>query len=466
MSVRERLLQVLPFIIALSYMAAFSVIDRYPYALSSPDDQGLFQRIAMNLLNRGAFSGSLTGQAVFCSTRPPLYPFILAFTWKVSGSTSLLPIRLIQGICYLLTLYLISKISTMVAGDRKYGLFSALFASIVPFAAAATNVILTESLTLFFLTMAVFLAVRFRTGAGRATLVALGASLGLLVLQRPTFMLIPALFLGYVLFSRKIKKKDIIPVVLLVTLPLTTVVAPWSMYARSETGSWSPVRAGVGFNLMQGILINNPSLLEDVLPHLREDVTDSADMSKRVDSLLLSRNEFLIHGDDFVPDISRLTGFCLATYISAWHPQPPAPRVINKCDQFLKKAALAWVKHHPFGFMRTIGANVGTLLSGDFQPLVYQRAGSDFLLYTVVLRWALYLSFVLGTILLLRRRRFHVVFFPLVIVFYIIIVHSSMHTEPRYFIYAYTFMPMSIPVLLPGYSFRDKSGSGRRDNLE
>ncbi len=446
-------------------MAAFSVLDNYPYALSSPDDQGLFQRIAMNLLNRGAFSGSLSGPAVFCPTRPPLYPLILALTWKISGGMSLLPIRIIQVVSYLLTLYLISQIASMVAGgDRKYGLFSALFASIIPFAAAATHVILTESLTLFFLTMAVFLAVKYRTKPSRFFLLLLGISLGLLVLQRPTFMLIPVVFLGYVLLSPKITKRNIIPVALLIMLPLTAVVAPWSLYARSETGSCALVRTGVGFNLMQGIVRSSPPLLDkffDDFRHFQAGDFDKNEMTGRIDALLHSKEDIPTQAGYFSPDIARLIDFALATYIATWHPQPPDPHRVIKCDLFLKKAASSWIRHYPLSFLRIVSANLNTLLLGDFQPLVYRQMEGYPYLYTAAVERVLWLLFAASTLVLLRRRQLNIVFFPLAIVLYLIIVHWPMHTEPRYFIYAYTFMPIAVAALVPGRLPRNESGPHR-----
>ncbi|MEJ2684287.1 MAG: glycosyltransferase family 39 protein [Candidatus Sulfobium sp.] len=437
-------------------MTAFSAVDSYPYSLSAPDDQGLFQRIALNILNRGAFSGSLAGKAIFCPTRPPLYPLILALTWKITGSTSLLPIRLIQAVCYLFTLYFISRIATMVAdGNRRYGLFSALFASLIPFAAAATHVILTESLTLFFLTVTVFFAVSFRTKSGLPSLFALGASLGLLILLRPTFMLIPALFLGYVLLSPKIKKKDVVPVVLAVVLPLAALVVPWTMYVKSETGTCTLVRTGVGLNLMTGILQNNPPLLEDVrknIVHFQKNAHagNDLDLIKERESLVRSGRDTLILGGQFPKHVLKLASFCAYKYISIWTSQPFTSSEIVECDQFLKKTALAWAEYHPFGYLQTVAANAATLMFGKFQPLVYHEIGPHLYLFTAAVRWAFLFFFIGGSVLLLKRRKFHVAFFPLALVFYIIIVHSPMHTEPRYFIYAYSFMGMVLPAFLPG----------------
>lgn len=457
----ERLLQILPFIIAISYMVIFSAADSYPYAFSSPNDQGLFQRIALNLLKGGNFSGSVAGRAVFCPIRPPLYSFVLALTWKISGGMSLLPIRLIQGCCYLLTLYFISRIGTIVAGgDRRYGLLSALFASVMPFAAAAAHVILTESLTLFLLTTSVFLAVRFGTNRGRASLAALGAILGLLILMRPTFMLIPGLFLLYVLFSLKIRKKEIVAVVLLIMLPLTAVVAPWTLYAKSETGAWSLVRTGVGFNIMQGIVRHNPRLLEKFFQdyrHFQTDASGNREITAGIDTLLRSKEDIPTQAGYFSPRIVKYINYALTTYIAAWQPRPPSARQIIECDRFLRKTAAVWIRHYPFHFSKIISANAENLLFGDFQPLVYQEIKGYLYLYTSVVKWALWLLFIAGTLVLLRQREFQIVFFPLAIVLYLIIVHSPMHTEPRYFIYAYTFMPMTLPALFQGPHERRES---------
>lgn len=113
---------VLPFFIAIFYMITFTMLDKYPYSAFETNDQGLSQRIASNLINQKAFSGADSLPFQFCPVRPPLYSFMLAGIWKISGNLSLMPVRVFQSFLYLLTLFLIYKIATIVSnGDRYYG---------------------------------------------------------------------------------------------------------------------------------------------------------------------------------------------------------------------------------------------------------------------------------------------------------------------------------------------------------
>lgn len=452
---QSRLFYALPFVISFVYMLAFSTLDGYEYPLSACDDQGLFQRIALNLLKNGVFSGSLGSKTFFCPTRPPLYPFILAMTWKITGSTSLVPIRLIQGISYLFSIYFIYRIATTVTeGDRRYGALSALVASLIPFGAAATHVVLTESLALFFLSLSVLLAVRFRTKPVPCLSLLLGISLALLVLQRPTFVLIPSVLFCYILFSPKVAAKNLLSLMLPLVLSFSVVLAPWTLYKLSESGSCSPVYA-TGFVLMQGIADNNPSLRENLLRHwsYSADVTaDGKSLRERLDTFLRAEKELTAGDIATLPDTWKLIDLTAATYLQAWQTEPPSAQAVIQSDSFLKKMAFIWMKNHPWQYAAVVAANVRTLLFGSYQPLIHHAIGGYLYLYTAAVKWGLYLLSFAGTLILVLQRRFHVVFFPLTIFFYLIIVHSMMHTEPRYFMYAYTFMPMTVPVLVLGRS--------------
>jgi len=354
----------------------------------------------------------------------------------------------------------------MVAGgNRKYGLYSALFASAIPFAAASTHVILTESLALVLLTLSVFLAVRFGTESGRSYIIALGISLGLLILQRPTFMLIPPLLLGYVLLSPRVGKKDIVPVVLLTVIPLCIVLTPWVLYAKSRTGSWAPVRAGVGYNIMSGILENNDSLRQTLIRYwddVRTGTPEGEALQKGLAAMSNVEKDATSWEIASLPETQRRIDLAAAIYLQEWQSSPPPAQAVIEADNFLKKMAFLWIRNHPGRFLAVIQSNVTTLMFGDYQPLAYQAVGGYGYLYAAAVKWGLYLFFLTGTALLTLQRRFHIVFFPFAIFFYTITVHSLMHTEPRYFMYVYTFMPITVPALLPGQYSWNKSGAGVR----
>jgi hypothetical protein len=88
------------------------------------------------------------------------------------------------------------------------------------------------------------------------------------------------------------------------------------------------------------------------------------------------------------------------------------------------------------------------LVLGKEQPLVYQQLAGPVYWYSYMIEIFLCLGFLAAAFSLLRAGQFNLAFFPVIIVIYIVIINSLMHTEPRYFVYAYLFMAMVIPSIV------------------
>jgi Dolichyl-phosphate-mannose-protein mannosyltransferase len=442
----------LPFLIASFYIFIFANIDRNSYPASAEDDQGLFQRIAGNILESRDFSGSVGHDKIFCPTRPPLYPYLIALTWRFTNTKSLLYVRAIQVVFYLLSLYLILKTSTNLAGgDTRYGIMSAIFASLIPHPAALTHVVLTESLAIFFLVLSVFLSVELRKKTNIVYLVLLGISLGLLNLQRPNFLLLPIILVGYIIFLSGKSKKEVFTSLVLVILTLVFTLLPWGMYRKIKIDSYTPSYTGVGFNVMLGIVERSPRLKKALLDEYSQMTGSNSNRKSyyvEMDKFLRSGAEIPIKCGGFTPYVTRLISLSMVTYVEAWHIDPaPADKVVL-ADAFLKKAALKWITKNPYEFLGSVFNNARNMVIGTDQPLVYQQLAGPVYWYSYMTKIFLCLGFLAALFSLLRAGQFNLAFFPIIIVSYIFIINSLMHAEPRYLVYAYLFMAMVIPSIV------------------
>ena len=443
----------MPYLIAVAYILLFAYLDKYPYDQGSLNDQGLFQRVAMNVIDSGKFSGSTNATKVFCPTRPPLYPLIMAFTWKITNSRSLVYIRSIQAICYLLSIFFIFRISTILAdGDTQYGILASLFASLIPHTAAVTHVILAESLGIFLLILAVWIMVRQKDEFRPFLLMLLGLILGLLTLQRPNFLYIPFFFAGYLICSLKYKTlKNIFACCVLIALPFTMVLLPWGLYKQAEkTYSYSPAY-GIGFDLMAGILEASPSQYNAFFPVPEEKnaSVDSKPLYGEMEEVFHSQHELLSPSTGyFTPRMEKLVAFSLRSYCGAWSLDPVPPETVIRTDRFLTKTVLTWIRAHPVKFLAVILNNAKNLIFGDYHPLIYQPFSGTLSQLVSISRLLLYLSFAAGILFALRSRRVRLAFVPLLIVLYLIALHSLMHADPRYFVYSYMLMAVAIPSVI------------------
>ena len=296
--------------------------------------------------------------------------------------------------------------------------------------------------------MSVFLAVQAYLKPCHFYLVLLGLSQGLLILARPIFIFIPLLFIGYIAYSKEILVKSFI-VLILSTL---FVVYPWMKYSKSQTNSWSLVNSGPGFALMMEIIGNNSFLLDEYQKDRQlfsSNQFDKQSMLKEIRVSLARARKYRNHYEEyFALERLKYINFALLTYLETWTLHPPDASYVSLCDRYLKKASYVWIRHNPLGFVRVIAANVSELILGDYQPLVYQRLSGYIYFYSMFIKNTLLILFFVSTIVLVRLHYFHILFFPTIISFYLVFIHCMMHTEPRYFIYAYTFMPMTCAYLV------------------
>jgi 4-amino-4-deoxy-L-arabinose transferase-like glycosyltransferase len=447
-SLRKYLLYLIPFIIALLNILLVFHLDKYPYYPSDLTDQGLFQRIAANILHHGKFSGSISPPYEFCAVRPPLYPLLLALIWKVTGGESLVCIRVVQSVAYLLTIFIIFRIGTMLAsGNRRYGFISALTASLIPDLAAAANCILAENLAVFFLSLSVFLTVLLRSERKISYLVLLGVSAGLLSLLRPNFLLMIFPLAGYVIFYTERKLKSVLTAAILMVLPFSLTLVPWMSVNKREKGSFVPTYTSVGFGLMNGIIEQSPSLMEQVHIEYRKNINISK-TPYYAEMKIFLRSEYNRAPDlnNVRPETLALIATAGADYLDAWKLIPNSADKVLLSDEFFKKTALLWIKKNPVEFLKIMIANVKNLV-WNFNLFAYQYQRTDEPAYyaVYVIRILLYIFFLAGTVVTVFERRFNLAFFPLLITLYLVCTHAPMHTEPRYFIYALPFMALLAP---------------------
>ena len=130
----------------------FSFLDTYDYDFLATNDSGAFQRIGFNLANGKGFSVAINEPFEFCPVRPALYPVFLAMIFKLSSGPCLNLAKAGQAIFYLAMVILL-YISTYKAYPRKEKViffWTGILICLFPHLAAASTVLLSESLTLFF----------------------------------------------------------------------------------------------------------------------------------------------------------------------------------------------------------------------------------------------------------------------------------------------------------------------------
>lgn len=154
----------------------------------------VYSRMAVVLLEQGVFSADTQPPYTPTLIRLPGYPIFLAGVYSVFGHGNNTAIRVIQGIVYAITCVLIALLAwNWTEGKRhrrrKAAWWAFVLAALCPFTAIFSAVILTETLTMFFLaamTLAATYAFKSTNkNASRLWWIAAGLIAGFAVFIRP-----------------------------------------------------------------------------------------------------------------------------------------------------------------------------------------------------------------------------------------------------------------------------------------
>jgi 4-amino-4-deoxy-L-arabinose transferase-like glycosyltransferase len=156
------------------------------------DDSRLYADIAENWLQHGVYGITDSGQVMPTLSRLPGYPAFLAAIFAIFGWSNFRAVLLIQVLFDLGTCFLVADLARRMFSERA-AKAAFLLAALCPFLANYAAAALTETLEVFFTTLALDLAVsgfavlRDHSGleAASATWLGCGLSIGACILLRP-----------------------------------------------------------------------------------------------------------------------------------------------------------------------------------------------------------------------------------------------------------------------------------------
>lgn len=131
------------------------------------DDSHLYADIALNWLRHGIYGITNSGQIMATLSRLPGYPAFLAAIFFVFGANNFRAVLLLQVVFDLGTCFLIADIARLMFSERSAKV-AFLLAALCPFLADYAAAALTETLEIFFTTLALDFAVCGMQGFARA----------------------------------------------------------------------------------------------------------------------------------------------------------------------------------------------------------------------------------------------------------------------------------------------------------
>jgi len=241
---------ILIFVLALFFRLIF-IFTLGP--IFTPDSPG-YDTTAWNIVIGYGYSNSISSPFRPMISRTPTYIFFLAGLYFFFGRDyfTVILVQQLIGVLLAVTTYLLGE----HIFDRRVGLWSSIVIAINPTLAFYGNIILTETLSIFLLSLTVLFLSKGLKYSSLRYFAASGAVLGILVLCRPSFQLFFVAILLLLVYSlRDIKR--ILLVASCVVVPMAIVISPWIVrnYLTFHYVGVTPL-LGVNMLIHTGELIN------------------------------------------------------------------------------------------------------------------------------------------------------------------------------------------------------------------
>lgn len=218
-------------------------------------DEKDYNALATNLATSGEYK--LTPDGILLSTRPPLYPALLAATYKLFGLESFGVVRLLQAALSLVTVVLVFGICCKVC-DKRTAKWAAGLLCFYPSLLIYNNLILTEVLFTFLLVLTCYLIVVSLQRNSLLLVGLAGITLGLAALTRSVVWMAPPFLAGFLLitwpgvWSRRLLASASLVVLFAVT------IAPWSVRNTRLQQTFVGIDVMGGRNFMMGNYEHTP----------------------------------------------------------------------------------------------------------------------------------------------------------------------------------------------------------------
>jgi 4-amino-4-deoxy-L-arabinose transferase-like glycosyltransferase len=216
-------------------------------------DEREYNELAVNLASQGQYV--LYNQPN--SSRPPLYPAVVAGIYKFCGLENYQAVRTFQMLTDLMTVAVLYLLGSEVY-DRRIGLWAAGLYAVYPSAVGQAVLLLSETLFTFWLTLICLMIVRCLQKNSIAHLAMAGALIGLGTLTRSILWLFPPVLALYMLVAWRTSLGRRLAAVLAMLAFFAITIAPWSIRCTRLEKTFVAIDVMGGRNLMLGNYEHTP----------------------------------------------------------------------------------------------------------------------------------------------------------------------------------------------------------------
>lgn len=228
------------------FILASRIITALLLPMDAPDAEG-YITLAGNIKDTGMFSMNGTSPT---DIRAPFYPAVLACNMIITGKYFPLATRIQQAIFDSVTCLVTAGISLLLFGNPALALITLILCGINPFLTGSVSFILTETMSTFFLTSAIFFMISGLTRKERHLYLS-GILFAICALTRPAVILLPVFF-TIIFFCTDVKRINHRKGAMLIVLFFFLGLSPWIMRNAIQFKEFIPVSSNAGESLYAG----------------------------------------------------------------------------------------------------------------------------------------------------------------------------------------------------------------------
>jgi 4-amino-4-deoxy-L-arabinose transferase-like glycosyltransferase len=193
-------------------------IAHHPERAFDIDSLG-YNQLAVSLLDSHVFPSIV---------RTPAYPFFIATVYSVFGKFPQ-AVLMVQYFLDSLTALFIISIFLRIFENPRYSYIAGVMYAINPFAIFYSNMILTETLFTFILTLSIYLFILFLYNHHKRYLISSSFLLGIGTLCRPIAQFVPLLLIPFIFFVKGYRVRDKLISCLIFLMIFYSALLPWYM---------------------------------------------------------------------------------------------------------------------------------------------------------------------------------------------------------------------------------------------
>jgi 4-amino-4-deoxy-L-arabinose transferase-like glycosyltransferase len=212
-------------------------------------DEREYHALAVNLLRYGEYT--FTPGETPTSLRPPLYPALVAGIYSVAGEGNFAAVRLLQAAISLVTVMTAFWLGRVVA-PRRVAYWQAGLLCFYPSLLVYNNLLLSEVLFTFLLTLACLLTVLGLQRCSIGLFAATGLVLGLAALTRSVVWLAPPFLAAFLLFVSRDSWTRRLAAAAALLCAFVLSIAPWAVRNTRVQGTIVAIDVMGGRNFMMG----------------------------------------------------------------------------------------------------------------------------------------------------------------------------------------------------------------------